>query len=94
MMEPDKMPDRRLPTGMTPRLLSRDAAAAYCGISQNHFEEHVVPAVPPVKIGERRLWDVKALNIWLDRQSGLLQHHLSTDDWAEKLGNDSAGKGR
>ena len=88
------MPDRRLPAGMTPRLLSRDAAAAYCGISQNHFEEHVTPAVPPIKIGERRLWDVRALNIWLDQQSGLLQPHQSIDAWAEKLGNDSAGKGR
>jgi hypothetical protein len=88
------MTDRRLPAGMTPRLLSRDAAAAYCGISPNHFEEHVAAAVPPVKIGERRLWDVKALNIWLDQQSGLLQPHQSIDAWAEMLGNDSAGKGR
>jgi len=26
------MTERRLPPGMTPRLLSRDGAAAYCGI--------------------------------------------------------------
>ncbi len=65
------MADRHvLPAGMTPRLLSRDNAAAYLGIVAETFEEHVRPHVKPVEIGSRRLWDVRALDRWLDRRSG------------------------
>jgi hypothetical protein len=68
------MPEpRRLPAGMTPRLLSREAAALYCGMSPNFFDEQVKPAVPPLEFGRRNLWDVKALDRWLDAQSGLAQ---------------------
>jgi hypothetical protein len=58
-----------LPAGMTPRLLSRDEAAAYCGISPGTFDEYV--GVPPIRFGSRRLWDRVALDWWLDRASGL-----------------------
>jgi hypothetical protein len=64
------MGERRLPDGLTPRLLSRDAAATYCGISPTLFDEHVVPAVPALRIGARTLWDIKKLDRWLDEQSG------------------------
>jgi len=60
----------RLPDGMTPRLLSRDAAAAYLGISAEHFTAHIVASVAPVEIGRRILWDVRALDRWLDERSG------------------------
>ena len=60
----------RLPDGMTPRLLSRDAAAAYLGISAEHFTAHIVGAVIPIEIGRRVLWDVRALDRWLDERSG------------------------
>jgi hypothetical protein len=53
-----RMGERRLPVGMTPRLLCRDAAAEYCGMSPHHFEEHVAKAVPPLQFGKRNLWDV------------------------------------
>jgi hypothetical protein len=56
---------------MTPRLLGRDAAAAYCGISPNTFDAYVTPHVAPLQIGDRRLWDIRALDRWLDAQSGL-----------------------
>ena len=65
------MPERRLPTGLTPRLLSREAAATYCGISTTLFDAHIVPAVAPLAIGGRRLWDIKKLDRWLDQQSEL-----------------------
>lgn len=58
---------------MTPRLLSRDAAAAYCGMSHNHFDEHVAKSVPPLNFGRRNLWDIKTLDRWLDERSGLAQ---------------------
>lgn len=64
--------DKPLPPGMTPRLLSRDEAAAYCGVSPNMFEEHV--GVPAFKgFGSRRLWDRIALDLWLDRESGITE---------------------
>lgn len=65
------MLEHKLPAGMTPRLISRQAAAAYLGISPTLFDEHVAETVRPVEIGRRNLWDVKALDRWLDQQSGL-----------------------
>lgn len=53
-----------------PRLLNRDQAASYCGVSATTFEAHV--AVQPVRIGSRVLWDKVALDAWLDEQSGLV----------------------
>jgi hypothetical protein len=81
---------RSLPMGMTPRLLSRDAAATYCGITAETFEQHVRPHVAPIEIGARRLWDVRALDDWLDVQSGLTDALRPVDDWLAELGNDRA----
>jgi hypothetical protein len=52
--------------------LSEDAAAAYLGIHRETFEQHVRQHIPPVEIGTRKLWDIKALDHWLDHQSGLV----------------------
>jgi hypothetical protein len=83
------MPERRtLPIGMTPRLLSREAAAAYCGVIAETFETHVRPHIAPIEIGARRLWDVKALDRWLDERSGLIEGLQSIDHWVEHLGDD------
>lgn len=81
---------RELPAGMTPRLLCREAAAAYLGISANHFEDHVAAAVPPVEIGKRKLWDVRALDRWLDRQSGFGDATRPIGEWLGALGDDRA----
>jgi hypothetical protein len=82
------MTDRHaLPAGMTPRLLSRKAAAAYCGMVGETFDKHVRPHVPPVKIETgRKLWDVRALDQWLDQLSGLINVVRPTGSWAERLG--------
>lgn len=89
------MGDRRsLPVGMTPRLLSRDASAAYCGVTAETFEEHIRPHIPPIEIGARRLWDVKALDRWVDQQSGLSQRVRPIEDWLAELGNDRPGSRR
>ena len=85
------MGDRRsLPPGITPRLLARDAAATYCGITAETFEQHIRPFVPPIEIGARRLWDVRALDRWLDAQSGLADAIRPVDDWLAELGDDRA----
>jgi predicted DNA-binding transcriptional regulator AlpA len=49
----------------SPRLLSREAAARYMGVSPRHL--HSFSMVKPVRIGRRVLWDVRALDAWLDR---------------------------
>jgi hypothetical protein len=91
---PRRMTDRAtLPRGMTPRLLSREGAAAYCGMSPNHFDAHVAKAVLPLHFGRRSLWDIKALDQWLDQQSGLTHAIRSVHEWAGMLGDDRAGEG-
>lgn len=80
------MTERRLPAGLTPRLLCREDAATYCGISPTHFDEHVAPSVPPLIMGRRSLWDIKMLDRWLDRRSGLGDALASEDAWLGRLG--------
>jgi hypothetical protein len=59
-----------LPMGMTPRLLSREEAAAYVGLSPNSFDIEVRAGTfaGPVRLKrvDRRLWDRKALDLALD----------------------------
>jgi len=89
------MTDRRaLPAGMTPRLLSREAAAAYCGVTPETFEVHIRPHVRPIEIGARRLWDIRALNRWLDERSGLVEALRPIRDWLAELGDDRASARR
>lgn len=75
-----------LPIGMTPRLLCREAAAAYCGISPNHFDEHIAAAVRPLEFGGRKVWDIRALDRWLDVRSGLAEALPEPGNWLRKLG--------
>jgi hypothetical protein len=78
------MRDDRLPRGMTPRLLTPDQAAAYCGVGRENFEARV--GVPPVKLfGNRVLYDVKALDKWLDEKSGLALVEAEREDWLKLL---------
>ena len=57
---------------MPPRLLSRDQAAEYCGgISIGLFDETIGKQVPPIELNSRKLWDVRALDHYLDERSGL-----------------------
>lgn len=54
----------RLRTPVEPRLLSKDEAASYCGLSVPTF----VSACPviPIKIRTRVLYDRRALDTWVD----------------------------
>lgn len=59
-----------LPVGMTPRLLTARQAAAYCGVAEECFEQNC--GLPPIRVfGNRKLWDRKALDRWLDGVSGI-----------------------
>ena len=59
------------PADAEPRLLNRSQAAAYCGYSPGQFSRLVSAGVlsPPVLALRRR--DKKALDLWLDRLSGI-----------------------
>jgi hypothetical protein len=64
-----------------PRLLDRQDAAEYCGVSVNHFLTHC--PVASVQLGARRLWDRAAIDGWLD---GLGAGHdtLTAEEWLER----------
>jgi hypothetical protein len=76
----------KLPPGLLPRLLTPEQAAAYCGVGRENFETRV--GVPPLRIfGARTLYDIRALDRWLDRQSGIAEHEAEDRavDWAQVL---------
>jgi predicted DNA-binding transcriptional regulator AlpA len=59
-----------LPTRLPPRLITREAAAAYICVSPNTFDEMVNDGrMPrPKMIGKKRLaWDIQALDAAVDR---------------------------
>jgi predicted DNA-binding transcriptional regulator AlpA len=59
-----------LPATLSPRLVSREAAAAYVCVSPNTFDKMVddgrMPR-PRLLGGKRRAWDVRALDLAIDR---------------------------
>ena len=58
-----------LPPMLPPRLIHRDAAAAYVGISPNHLDKLIVEGLMPAprRLSERRLaWDVRQLDAAID----------------------------
>ncbi len=59
-----------LPPTLPPRLVGREAAAAYLSVSPNTFDEMVRDGrMPPPKLlgGRRRAWDIRALDAAIDR---------------------------
>jgi hypothetical protein len=68
----------QLPTGITPRLLSREAAARYVGLSTGAFAAEVAAGTFPepflLKRTRRHLWDVRALDAALDRKGGAFRN--------------------
>jgi hypothetical protein len=49
---------------MPKRMLSKREAAHYCGLPLRHFER--ICPVKPVSLGDRLLWDIRDLDVWLD----------------------------
>jgi len=58
-----------LPPTLAPRGLSREAAAAYIGISPGKFDEMVLDGRMPhaKRVDARKVWDIKNLDIYFDR---------------------------
>jgi predicted DNA-binding transcriptional regulator AlpA len=57
--------------GIAPRLLTREQAAAYCGLSVHGFSEWVKTARLPGPIPGTIRWDRKAIDAALDLASGI-----------------------
>jgi hypothetical protein len=78
-------------SGIIPRLLSRKDAAAYCGVSPNHFCKYIGPSVKSTRFGRRVVWDVKALDKYLDSLIGSTIDDRSIEYWLGKLDDDREG---
>lgn len=75
---------------ITPRLLTRQQAAAYCQVSAERFAARC--PVVPVKMGENARsyrWDRKALDHWLDS----LGNETAPDgrSWLDRMGDADEG---
>ena len=72
-----------LPPTLAPRLINREAAAAYVNVSPTTFDEMVIArTMPPPKLltGRRKAWDVRALDRAIDNlpTAGIV---LADDTW-------------
>jgi hypothetical protein len=56
---------------LQPRGLAREDAAAYCGLTPEGFDEWVKRGIVPGPIPGTQRWDRKAIDLALDRASGL-----------------------
>ncbi len=68
----------------TKRMLTTEEAAGYCGVGVTALKAHV--RVAPVQIGSRALYDVRALDRWLDHRES--PEPVSADDWLGRLDED------
>lgn len=71
-----------LPFNLPPRMLSREAAAAYAGVSPGTFTKMIAEGTMPKarKLSGRRIaWDVRELDRYLDR----LAHDDDADETTE-----------
>ena len=74
-----------LPPTLAPRLVSREAAAAYVSVSPNIFDQMVNDGkMPRPKLlgGRRRAWDVRALDSAVDNLSAD-GDDLSDQSWGD-----------
>lgn len=66
----------------TPRLLSRQQAAAYCSVSLETFDDYRHRGIVPDPIIGTNRWDRKLIDIWLDKASGIASATVtSLDTW-------------
>lgn len=75
-----------------PRLLTKEQAASYCGISSPVFGDKC--PVRPVALGEGdrlKRWDRNALDAWIDGLSG--KSETFETDWISKVVEGSDGRG-
>ncbi len=65
-----------------PRGLAREDAAAYCGLAPEGFDEWVKRGIVPGPIPGTQRWDRRAIDLALDRASGIDTVKKSAlDEW-------------
>lgn len=62
------------------RLLNKGAAARYCGVSRPTFDKWVAAGLFPPSVSITKMWDRKAIDIALDKMSGLSPDLASGED--------------
>lgn len=62
-----------LPSGLLPRGLTREQAAAYMGLTIRQFSNRVRAGFLPAPLPGSLIWDRAALDARLDQQSGLVR---------------------
>lgn len=72
------------------RLLSRQVAAAYCGCSPSTFSAWVACGHMPAPLFGSKRWDRKAIDLALDKASGLDQGSDATETPYQKWKRESA----
>ncbi len=66
----------------SPRLLTRQQAAAYCSISLETFDDYRRRGIVPDPVDGTARWDRKLIDQWLDRASGIKSEKLDPlDEW-------------
>jgi hypothetical protein len=67
-----------------PRLLTRQQAAAYCGVSVATFSAQCPVRAVALGAGKRlERFDVQALDEWIDRMRG--ESPLRMDNWLDRI---------
>jgi hypothetical protein len=84
---------RQLPPGLTPRLLSDVDAGLYCGIAAERFTVTIGADVKPIELEGLNRWDIKAIDRWIDEQSGLT-HAADNRTLRERLNGGNQGARR
>ena len=82
--ELDRQESNVIPLGVLPRGISRQAAASYCGCSLRSFDDWVRKGILPGPITGTHRWDRWAIDAFLDRRSGLVEHNAddsALDQW-------------
>lgn len=75
--DPTEDETRRLP----PRLLSRQQAAAYCGLSARSFSDWVAKGRMPQPLPQTSRWDLRAIDSAIDLMSGNTTSKQPLDVW-------------
>jgi hypothetical protein len=73
--------------GIAPRMLTKELAAAYCGVSSQTFS--AICPVAPIAMGKGdRLWryDIRQLDRWIDGLGGRGEHRET--DWLAEMDRD------
>ena len=65
-------------TDELPRLLARNQAAMYLGVSLSTFSAWVKAGYLPPPVFNSKQWDRRGIDAWLDRESGIASNPVET----------------